>query len=297
MRSAVAISLMLHMLVITLLVWGPSTQNAEFGSGGTESTVIDAIMVDPKAVTQHYNRQQQQQIDTTRAQEQRQKKALQQAEELQKKQIAEQRQRLRELEKERLQAQIAAEEQQRHAAEQQKQASAMATKAKEEQKKAEIAAANAREKQLEAQRALAETRQKAIAEAKKAAEKQSSDVDKLLGGLASAKNAPQTGVSATGKEVGKKNGASTSDINNYLGQIKTAIEANFHDAALFKGLTCSLRIKLAPDGAVVDVKAEGGDPALCAAAVVAARQARIPKPPSQELYDIFKNAPLIFKPQ
>jgi colicin import membrane protein len=58
-----------------------------------------------------------------------------------------------------------------------------------------------------------------------------------------------------------------------------------------------LRIKLAPDGRVIDVMAEGGDPALCKAAVVAAKQARIPKPPSQELYDMFKDASLVFKPE
>jgi len=45
------------------------------------------------------------------------------------------------------------------------------------------------------------------------------------------------------------------------------------------------------------VKSEGGDPALCQAAIAAAKQARIPKPPSSDVYEAFKNAPIDFKPQ
>jgi len=48
---------------------------------------------------------------------------------------------------------------------------------------------------------------------------------------------------------------------------------------------------------LISVTPEGGDPALCQAAVTAAKQARIPKPPSQEVYEVFKNAPMRFKPQ
>lgn len=58
----------------------------------------------------------------------------------------------------------------------------------------------------------------------------------------------------------------------------------------------TLRIKLAPDGMLLDIKPEGGDPALCQAALAAAKLAKIPKPPSQAVYEVFKNAPLDFKP-
>ena len=44
------------------------------------------------------------------------------------------------------------------------------------------------------------------------------------------------------------------------------------------------------------IKPEGGDPALCQAALAAAKLAKIPKPPSQAVYEVFKNAPLDFKP-
>nr|WP_307986775.1 cell envelope integrity protein TolA [Yersinia pestis] len=127
------------------------------------------------------------------------------------------------------------------------------------------------------------------------------DVDDLFGGLANAKNAPKSGsgagAAAAGKGGGKKSGASGADISGYLGQITGAIQSKFYDADLYKGRTCDLRIKLAPDGLLIDVKAEGGDPALCQAAIAAAKQAKIPKPPSTDVYEQFKNAPLVFKPQ
>lgn len=94
----------------------------------------------------------------------------------------------------------------------------------------------------------------------------------------------------------KNNGASGADINNYAGQIKSAIESKFYDASSYAGKTCTLRIKLAPDGMLLDIKPEGGDPALCQAALAAAKLAKIPKPPSQAVYEVFKNAPLDFKP-
>ena len=50
------------------------------------------------------------------------------------------------------------------------------------------------------------------------------------------------------------------------------------------------------NGMLLDIKPEGGDPALCQAALAAAKLAKIPKPPSQAVYEVFKNAPLDFKP-
>ncbi len=43
----------------------------------------------------------------------------------------------------------------------------------------------------------------------------------------------------------------------------------------YAGKTCTLRIKLAPDGMLLDIKPEGGDPALCQAALAAAKLAKI----------------------
>jgi len=156
------------------------------------------------------------------------------------------------------------------------------------------------QKQAAEQKKQAAEAAKAAGEAKKkaaAAAKQATDVDDLFGGLASSKNAPKGGGGApAGKGSNKKSGASGADIANYVGQVKAAIESKFYDAQSYAGKTCALRIKLAPDGMLIDIKAEGGDPALCQAAVAAARQARIPKPPTQDVYEVFKNAALDFKP-
>ena len=111
------------------------------------------------------------------------------------------------------------------------------------------------------------------------------------GGGAKGANAAAAGSGNT-----KNNGASGADISNYAGMIKSAIESKFYMDPSFTGKVCTLRIKLGPDGTLKDIQSEGGDPALCQAALAAARQAKIPKPPSQAVYEVFKNAPLDFKP-
>ena len=153
-------------------------------------------------------------------------------------------------------------------------------------------------------KAAAEQKAAEDAAAKKAAAAKEADgVDNLLGDLSSGKNAPKTGGGAKGNNASAagsgntKNSASGADINNYAGQIKSAIESKFYDASSYAGKTCTLRIKLAPDGLLLNIQSEGGDPALCQAALAAARQAKFPKPPSQAVYEVFKNAPLDFKPQ
>ncbi|WP_273973700.1 cell envelope integrity protein TolA, partial [Serratia ureilytica] len=182
------------------------------------------------------------------------------------------------------------------AAEAEKKAAAEAEKkaAAEAEKKA------AAEKAAAAKKAAADAKKKAAAEAAK----QSEEVSDLFGGLADGKNAPKGGGAKSkgdGKPAGQGNaktaGASGADISGYMGQIQGAIQSKFYDASSFAGKTCDLRIKLAPDGLLISVQAAGGDPALCQAAVSAAKLAHIPKPPSDAVYQHFKNSILEFKPQ
>lgn len=86
------------------------------------------------------------------------------------------------------------------------------------------------------------------------------------------------------------------DINNYIGQVQSAIQDKFYNPNLFIGKTCNLRIKLAPDGALSSVQEVNGDPQLCKTAVFAAKWARIPKPHNHAIYEYFKNFTLKFKP-
>ncbi|MBD2812368.1 cell envelope integrity protein TolA [Xenorhabdus sp. Vera] len=349
LNRAIIISVILHIVLIGFLIWGSLVQKTEMGGGGQDGTVIDAVMVDPNAVVQQYNQQQQQQANAKLAEQQRKKKAEQQAAELRAKQ-AEEQERLKAAEEERIKAQQAAETQK-------KQADAAATKAREDQEQAANAAAKAREEQKQAEEAAAkalaekerilkeqaEARQKAEAQAKKEAEeaakrkaaaeaktkaeteakaksaaeakakaeaetkakakakaedaKQAQAIDDLLGGLTS--NAPKPGgATAAGKGGGKKSGPSDSDINNYKGQIQSAIQQNFRDPDLYIGRTCELKIKLASDGLLIDIKTGVGDPALCRAALTAANLTKkMPRPPSKEIYEHFKDFTLDFKPQ
>ena len=318
LNRAVIVSVVLHLILIALLIWGSLQENImSAGSGGGDGSVVGAVMVDPNAVVEQYNRQQQQSNDAQRAEKLRQKKAQQQAEELQQKQAAEQ-QRLKALEKERLAMQEKTAQQAKMLAEQQK----AAAEAKEQQKVAEVAAAKAKaeadklalaqaeaQKKAEARKRAEEAKnaaeQKAAAQAKKkaAAAKQSAEVDDLFDGLSDGKNAPEEGgkQKGDGKPAGQGNakaaGASGADINGYMGQIQGAIQSKFYDPGSFTGKTCDLRIKLAPDGLLISVQEVGGDPALCQAAVSAAKLAQMPKPPSDAVYQHFKNFTLGFKPQ
>ncbi|PHM63533.1 cell envelope integrity protein TolA [Xenorhabdus ishibashii] len=330
LNRAIIISVILHIILIGFLIWGSLVQKTEMGGGGQDGTVIDAVMVDPNAVVQQYNQQQQQQANAKLAEQQRMKKAEQQAAELRAKQ-AEEQERLKAAEEERIKALQEAEAQK-------KQSEVAAAKAREEQKQAEEAAAKALaekerilKEQAEAQqkaeaqakkeaeeaakrKAAAEAQAKAEAEAKAAAEakvkaeaqakakakaeaaKQTQTVNDLLGGLTS--NTPkQGGATTAGKGGGKKSGLSQQDINSYLGKVQAAIESKFYDSNLYIGRTCDLNIKLAPDGLLIDIKAGAGDPALCRAAITAANLAKkMPPPPSKEVYEYFKSFTLEFKP-
>ncbi|EJA8850492.1 cell envelope integrity protein TolA, partial [Salmonella enterica subsp. enterica serovar Chester] len=188
------------------------------------------------------------------------------------------------------------------AAEAKKKAEAEAAKAAADAKKkaeAEAAKAEAKKKaDAEAAKAAADAKKKAAAEKAAAAE----GVDDLLGDLSSGKNAPKTGgakgngqPSKDSGTSGANGGATGADISAYAKQIQVAIQSRLYDASLYQGKQCVLHISLAPDGSLKSITSEGGDPALCQAALMAAKTAKIPKPPSQAVYEKIKDAKLDFK--
>ncbi|ECF2858774.1 cell envelope integrity protein TolA, partial [Salmonella enterica subsp. enterica serovar Brandenburg] len=196
------------------------------------------------------------------------------------------------------------------AADAKKKAEAEAAKAAADAKKkaeaeAAKAAAEAKKKaDAEAAKAAADAKKKAAAE-KAAAEKAAAaeGVDDLLGDLSSGKNAPKTGGGAKGNgqpskdsgTSGANGGTTGADISAYAKQIQVAIQSRLYDASLYQGKQCVLHISLAPDGSLKSITSEGGDPALCQAALMAAKTAKIPKPPSQAVYEKIKDAKLDFK--
>ncbi len=318
LNRSVITSVVLHLLLIALVIWGSFVTKSGLTGGGEGGQVIDAIMVDPNAMVENFNQQQQQQANAKQAQAQREKKAKQQEEELRQKELREQ-ERLKAIEEERLKTEQKVEDQKKQAEEQQKQAQEAVKKAKEEQKLAEEAAVRwpaekenvikeqalakkqadekaaaqkaAEEEKAKAEAAKAEAakaeaakaekaaKEKAAKEkaAKAAAKKQASEVDDLLGGLAS--NAPGTesgGASAAGQGGGKKSGTnSDGDMNGYIAQVRLAIQAKFYNADLYRGKTCTLEINITDKGTLISVNAVGGDDGLCQAALAAAKQGRI----------------------
>ncbi|MGL9760055.1 MAG: cell envelope integrity protein TolA [Symbiopectobacterium sp.] len=271
-KRAIIVSAVFHIILIAFLVRGAFHSSMDTDGGNDGGLAIDAVMIDPNAVVEQYNRQQQQ-SDTKRV------------EQLRKKQVAEQ-QPLKKLEKERLQT--------KEDAKQQVEVADAKKKAEEEVKKQAGAAAVVKKQAEEKAMGKAATDKKAVAEVAA----QSDSVDNLLDDLASSKNAPKLGAGApAGAGAAKRNGASGAALDNYGGQLRAAIQSKFYDWQLYRGKTCTLRIKLALDGLLISVEAESGDPALCQAAIAAAKQAKIPRPPSTDVYEAFKNAPIDFKPQ
>ena len=86
------------------------------------------------------------------------------------------------------------------------------------------------------------------------------------------------------------------EIRQYAIQVREAIEEQLKDASKYSGKECSLRMYMAPNGLLLQVKREGGDPDLCREAMNAVKHADIPVPPSPEVYKVFHNGVLDFKP-
>ncbi|CAK8736529.1 Tol-Pal system protein TolA [Sodalis praecaptivus] len=121
-------------------------------------------------------------------------------------------------------------------------------------------------------------------------------MDALLGGLTDAKNAPKAGGAPAGAGKVKQSGASGAEVAAYIAKIQAAVQNKLYDYNNYSGKTCDIRFKLAPDGLLISVNAVGGDPALCQAAISAAKLANIPRPPSKQVYEAAKEGVITFKP-
>ncbi|ALB62471.1 TolA protein [Cronobacter condimenti 1330] len=91
----------------------------------------------------------------------------------------------------------------------------------------------------------------------------------------------------------KMNSASETPKESYALQLYHAINAHL-DEKRFPGKQCSVKIKMAPDGLLLDARVTAGDPDFCHEVLNAMAKARLPKPPTPEAYQQFKNATLDF---
>ncbi|WP_320411917.1 cell envelope integrity protein TolA [Blochmannia endosymbiont of Camponotus sp.] len=134
----------------------------------------------------------------------------------------------------------------------------------------------------------------------------SNELNNLLNTLINKKksmeNNKELTLNLTTKKNDNKNNISNeiiknNEINIYKRMISESIQQKFYNFSHYVGKQCNLRIKLAPDGTLLSVTAISGDYDLCQAAVIAAKLAKIPKPPNSDIYEIFKNTILNFSPQ
>ncbi|HHA1672678.1 TPA: cell envelope integrity protein TolA [Enterobacter roggenkampii] len=115
----------------------------------------------------------------------------------------------------------------------------------------------------------------------------------------------QTGAGKTDKSTikevddlfGDPGAGPNANIAGYAGAIKKAVEMKFLKAEAYKGKQCTIHIVLRRDGTLEKATAgSGGDTSLCNAALTAVKQAEIPPAPDEKTWQIFRNAPMDFKP-
>ncbi|WP_423062026.1 cell envelope integrity protein TolA [Citrobacter portucalensis] len=159
-----------------------------------------------------------------------------------------------------------------------------------EQKVAETKARKeAADRALQAKKLAAENAARAK---KQAAEKAAAGagVDDLLGDVSGGKNTPR-------QKQPISSGSSGVDISAYSAQIQMAIRNKIEGLDSYAGERCTLHIAMSSDGTIQSVQSEGGDEGLCNAAITGVRKAgSLPKPPSQAVYNIFKDFRIDFKP-
>lgn len=134
--------------------------------------------------------------------------------------------------------------------------------------------------------------EKAARAKKQAAEKAAAGagVDDLLGDVTGGKNTPR-------QKQPISSGSSGVDISAYSAQIQMAIRNKIEGVDSYAGERCTLHIAMSSDGTIQSVQSEGGDEGLCNAAITGVRKAgSLPKPPSQAVYNIFKDFRIDFKP-
>lgn len=275
-------SLIIHMVFIAISAIGALTYVSSSSENSGNS--MNAVMVDRKIMSEQNQRQLSQQDAVEKHEMQRRKQALEKEKLLKEQKIAQQR-KLKEIEKQRLaalsrqQAEMAAAEEKRRAQEKEK------AILDEQYKKALFEKQQA---ELEKQKAIeaiehAKKVQKEMAKAKIESEKEQV-LDDILGDLIS--NEPKVKPVAKG-----------SDIEKYTSLVHSAITSKFINPKLYRGKNCIIKMTIAPDGLLIDVSAVEGDELLCREAISATKNAIIPKPANDSIYQEVKNFVIDFRPE
>ena len=272
----IIISIIFHGILIIVLGYKFVSDTGE-NYGSINGNSIDAIMIDPSVMTEQYQRQLQAKTNQQKADQKSQEQLDKKIKELTEKAAAD-----------KAAAEKAAAE--KAAAEKAAAEKAAAEKAAAEKAVAEKAAAEkAAAEKAAAEKAAAEKAAAAKKEKQKAAQaKKDKALNDLLGGLTS--GTPSSGGAASRK------GVSDGELNKYKSLVRNTISNRFHNPLnVYRGKTCELQIKIAPDGLVISVISKGGDADLCREAIIATKLKELPKP-AKNLYNEVETMIIEFQP-
>jgi len=86
----------------------------------------------------------------------------------------------------------------------------------------------------------------------------------------------------------------TSAVTAYAQEVRSLISSKIVDPDAYSGKACTVRVNLTRDAVLDRVQAEGGDPALCEAAIAAIKTSTFP-PFTDETYQVLHNVVMDFK--
>ncbi|WBA09947.1 cell envelope integrity protein TolA [Salinivibrio kushneri] len=321
---ALAISAVLHVVLVIVLLWG-----ADFSSDSTPTPkagrAIDATVIDPAVVNAQAKKIREQRDQAKREEAERLKRLEQQAKRLEQQREQEE-QRLREVKRQKLEAERQAREEQKRIAEQKAKAEEQARIAKqkaeqaererqrklEEKRKAELAAEKAekaRQEKLAAQRKAEEEakkaeaeRQRKLAERKKAEEEarkaeqarqeaerkaQEAALNDLFSGLESEASQRQT---ARGQFI-------QDEVARYGAIFTQMIQQRLIVDDGLSGQECVVNMRLSPTGLLLNVEEKAGNTRLCRATKTAvASVSQFPMPEDGDIIAKLRDIELTVRP-
>lgn len=303
-------SVVLHVALIGALLWGADmTRVAQTPAGKT----IDAVFVDPAAVREQAKKIRQQRENVKKQEQKRIQRLENQAKRLEEERAREEK-RLRDLKTQRRLAEKAT----REAEIERKRLDAAKQKARDEKNKAEKSARLAKKKAEEAE----SKRQKTLADKKRAEEKAEKDrerkrAQKVKDEAATRKKAEQkaaaqlkvqqdqeaalneifTGLASENvSRASARENLTNDEAKQWAGKFETMIQQNWRVDASMDNQTCRLKLRLAPDGLVIDVSMLSGNADLCRSASASVLKVnKFPMPSDPDVVAKLRNLNLNFE--
>lgn len=112
---------------------------------------------------------------------------------------------------------------------------------------------------------------------------------------AAAAKAAKAALQAESKST-SYSGASSAAISQYANQVRADVQAHIQDADQWRGKQCTVKITIGSDGVLTSGSSEAGDTEFCGEVLATlSKMQRLPRPPSQGVYEAMKTMHLVFK--